>query len=731
MKDILKRLKEWWQQKTAPVTEWLKHFFAPFIRWHKRFCQPFYAWISRTFGPFWHRFQVNRWLITLFLTIFLVVSVLGTFEAKTTDVTDLKKQLQSTTEIYDNAGNKAGSLSGQKGTYVKFRDISPHAVNAVIATEDRHFYREHGFSIKGMTRGVLTTIWYRIRGSHVSVGGSTLTQQLVKNAYLSQDQTIIRKARELFLSIEVEKEYSKHEILAMYLNNAYFGHGVWGIQDASKKYFGVDAADLSVSQGAMLIGMLQSPNGYDPLTYQDAAKNRRDQVLQNLVATKYLTQAQADYNADLPVNAVDHEVDNSNYNYPYYFDSVINEAINTYHLKEQDILNNGYKIYTTLNQDDQANLQADYENPNLNPIGDGSQAASIVMDAKTGGVRAIIGGRGEHVFRGFNRATQSRRSPGSTIKPIVDYGPSLSRGFSYDSDLKNSTMSFGTNGYSPSNYGDYTSDKIPMYQALENSYNIPAVWLLDQMGVSVGYDAAKKAGLPLTKSDKNLALAIGGLKKGVTPLEMTQAYTSFANDGQMSKSHFITKIVDASGKTIVQAKQKHTRLWSRKVANEMTSMMLGVYTHGTGASADPAGYDVAGKTGTTEVSGTDSTSDNATDSWAIAYTPDVVVTTWSGYDETDASHTISAYLSQTSGPLMKTTLEQVIPNTEQTKFKTKSVRSKMAATQDNESTSQNGFKDNINGIGDEIKQGASSTWNNVKDGAQKAWSGIQSLLPEF
>jgi penicillin-binding protein 2A len=212
---------------------------------------------------------------------------------------------------------------------------------------------------------------------------------------------------------------------------------------------------------------------------------------------------------------------------------------------------------------------------------------------------------------------------------------------------------------------------------------------------------------------------------------MTQAYTSFANDGQMSKSHFITKIVDASGKTIVQAKQKHTRLWSRKVANEMTSMMLGVYTHGTGASADPAGYDVAGKTGTTEVSGTDSTSDNATDSWAIAYTPDVVVTTWSGYDETDASHTISAYLSQTSGPLMKTTLEQVIPNTEQTKFKTKSVRSKMAATQDNESTSQNGFKDNINGIGDEIKQGASSTWNNVKDGAQKAWSGIQSLLPEF
>ena len=383
-----------------------------------------------------------------------------------------------------------------------------------------------------------------------------------------------------------------------------------------------------------------------------------------------------------------------------------------------------------MDQKDQTNLQNDYDDETLNPIGDGSQAASVVMDAKTGGVRAVVGGRGEHVFRGFNRATQSHRSPGSTIKPIADYAPSLSRGFSYDSDLKNSKMSFGTNGYSPSNYGDYTSEKIPMYQALENSYNIPAVWLLDQIGVNAGYNAATKAGLPLAKSDKNLSLAIGGMKKGVTPLELTQAYTSFANGGQMSDSHFITKIVDTSGKTIAEAKEKHTRLWSKRVANEMTSMMMGVYTHGTGTAADPSGYDVAGKTGTTEVSGTNSTSDNATDSWAIAYTPDVVVTTWTGYDETDADHTISAYLSQTSGPLMKTALEQVLPNTKQTKFGVKSVRAKMSATENGASNKKNGISNNISGIGDDIKNGASSAWSNVKGGAQKAWSGIQSLLPQ-
>lgn len=686
------------------------------------------AWINRKIGPFWTRFQLTRWLIVALLALIFVISAVGTFEAKTTDVSDLKARLQSSTEIYDVDDKKAGSIAGQKGTYVQFDNISSNVVNAVLATEDRNFYHEPGFSVTGMARGALTTIWYRIRGINASAGGSTLTQQLVKNAFLTQNQTITRKIRELFLAVQVEKEYSKHDILAMYLNNAYFGHGVWGVQDAAEKYFGVDASQLSVNQGAMLAGMLQSPNGYDPLTYPKNAINRRNQVLQNLVNDKKLTQAQADTYASYEIGAADHDVNNSNYNYPYFFDDVINEAISKYDLKEDDILNDGYKIYTTMDQTDQTNLQDDYEDESLNPVGGDSQAASVVMDAKTGGVRAVVGGRGEHNFRDLNRATQMYRSPGSTIKPIVDYAPSLSRGFSYDSELKNEQMSFGTNGYSPSNYNNYTSADVPMYVALENSYNIPAVWLLDQLGVSVGYNAGLKAGLPLTKSDKNLALAIGGVKKGVTPLQMTQAYTSFANGGEMSQAHFITKIVDASGKVIVQAKQKHTRLWSKKVANEMTSMMFGTYTNGTGKSADPYGYDVAGKTGTTEVTGDGSTAMNATDSWAIAYTPDVVVTTWTGYDSNANGESIPAYLSATAGPLMKTTLEQVIPNTEQTQFDVKSVRQKISAADDGASNSSDGVSNTINSIGDEVKQGAEKAWNNVKDGAKAAWSGIRNIL---
>ena len=189
----------------------------------------FFAWIRRIFGPFWTRFQINRWIGVFILTVILVISVLGTFEAKTTDVSDLKTRLQSSTEIYDVKDNKAGSIAGQKGTYVSFDKISPNAVNAVLATEDRNFYHEPGFSVTGMIRGAVTTVYYRIRGINASAGGSTITQQLVKNAFLTQNQTITRKIRELFLAIQVEKEYSKHDILSMYLNNAYFGQGVWGI----------------------------------------------------------------------------------------------------------------------------------------------------------------------------------------------------------------------------------------------------------------------------------------------------------------------------------------------------------------------------------------------------------------------------------------------------------------------------------------------------------------------
>lgn len=702
------------------VLEIMRGVYAKCKEWHHKL----QAWWQRTLGPVWHRFQITRWIIVVILVLTLIISMLGTFEAKTTDVSNLKARLKSTTEIYDFSGNKAGSIAGEKGTYVSYKQISPTVVDAVISTEDRNFYHEYGFSITGIARAGLMIIWHKLTFTSTNAlsGGSTLTQQLVKNAFLTQNQTLTRKIRELFLSVQVENEYSKHDILSMYLNNAYFGEGIWGVQDAAQKYFGVDAIDLNQQQGAMLAGMLQSPNGFDPLQNPQAAKNRRDQVLLNMVANKKLTQNIADQWAATPIGATNHNMTSSSYEYPYYFDAVIDEAISKYHLKEQDVMQNGYKIYTSMNQTDQTNLQNDYQNSYLNPIGPDSQAASIVLDAKTGGVRAVVGGRGEHQFRGFNRATQMKRQPGSTIKPIVDYAPALGRGYAYDSMLPNHSMTFGTNNYAPNNAGDVTTEDIPMYVALERSYNIPAVWLSEKMGIDTSYQAGLKAGLPLTKDDKNYAMTIGGLSKGVSPMQMAQAYTSFANEGKMSDAHFITKIVDASGRTVVDTvKIKQTRLWSAKVANEMTSMMLGVYTNGTGVPADPSGYTVAGKTGTTEFSTSEDNPNAATDSWAIAYTPDIVNVTWTGNDNGEI---IPASLASTAAPLMKTSLEQIIPNTDQTAFKVKSIRERNSAESWNSSSTNSSISDNINGVAGGLR----SAGQTIVKGAQAVWSGVRGAI---
>lgn len=706
-----------------------QNIFKRWRAWHKAHVSP---WVAKYVHPWWYRFQITRWIIVTFLGLFFVVSALCTFEAKTTDVRDLMQQLKTPTIVYDASGNKAGSVAGQKGDYIGYSKISPNVEYALLSTEDRNFYHEPGFSVTGMTRGVLTTIWYRVRGINAAAGGSTLTQQLVKNAFLSQNQSVTRKVRELFLAIQTEKIYTKKQILTMYLNSSYFGEDVWGIQDAAEKYFGIPASQLNVEQAAMLVGMLQSPNGYTPVEHPEAALARRNQVLINMVNNKKLSASAAQQLKATPLGASLHDnVGNSGYQYPYYFDAVIEEATQKYGISQADLLNNGYKIYTSLNQRDQANMQNDFDNELLNPTGGNSQAASVILDARTGGVRAVVGGRGEHTFLGLNRATQSYRQPGSTIKPIVDYAPSLSRGFKYDTKLKNENMTFGTNHYAPTNYGDYTSDPVPMYKALENSYNIPAVWVLDQIGVSTGYNAGIRAGLPLTKKDKNLSLAIGGLTKGVTPIQLAQAYTSFANGGVMSQKHFITKIVDANGKTVATYKEKHTRLWSKKVANEMTSMMLGVYTYGTGASAKPAGYIVAGKTGTTEDSSA-GTASAATDSWAVAYTPDIVAVTWGGLDSTNSSEYISPYLTQTIGPLMQTELEQVIPNTKQTEFGVTSIETKLANEAAAKQNSLQGIEDGVSGstssIVNGVKQGANSVVNGIKQGAEDIKQGAENII---
>ena len=588
------------------ITESLKRFLSLFGSWFKEKC---------------HRYQVIRWFIVVCLSIFLATSIYLIYVAKTANVKGLENALERPTTIYDKDGDRAGYLYSQKGTWVSLDKISPNVADAVLSTEDRNFYHEYGFSIKGMVRALLLNLKNRIMGSSdIAGGGSTLTQQLVKNAFLSQEQTISRKAKEIFIAMQVENTYSKKQILAMYLNNAYFGNGVWGIEDASEKYFGVHASQLTVPQAATIAGMLKNPNGYNPKDHPAESRQRRNVVLTLMKDNGKLTQEQMKSYQDSPMITSDNYQYDSGYRYPYFFDAVIDEAIKKYGLSEEDIMNRGYKIYTTLDQNYQSTMQTDFADSSLFPYdaddGTRAQGASIAIDPKTGGVTALVGGRNDsHVFRGYNRATQLVRSPGSTIKPLAVYAPALQHGYHYDSMVEDKHQAYGSNKYSPKNATGTYQGKIMLYQALAESKNTTAVWLLNKIGVSEGYRSAEKFGLKLSDSDKNLSLALGGLEKGVSPMTMASAYSAFANEGVKYDAHFIRRIVDASGKTIVDEEDADsTRVVSEKVANEMTSMMIDVYKNGTGVSAKPYGYTIAGKTGSTQGNGVDPTAAD-TDRW--------------------------------------------------------------------------------------------------------------------
>ncbi|MBO4106948.1 penicillin-binding protein PBP2A [Streptococcus suis] len=613
---------------------------------------------------FWRRYQLTKILMILIGVMVLTVGGYLFFLAKTANVGDLQAALKATTVIYDKEGVEAGTLSGQKGTYVELDAISDVMEEAVVATEDRTFYENSGINYMRTILAVLTL--------GRSGGGSTITQQLAKNAFLTQEQSISRKAREYFLALEINKKYSKEEILTMYLNNAYFGNGVWGVEDASQKYFGISASQLTLEQAALLTGMLKGPEIYNPYYSLENATNRRNTVLQAMVDAGAIDQATADagFQVDLASQLNDtYAGKQSNYNYPSYFDAVIAEAIERYGLTESDIINNGYRIYTEMDQASQASMQVIYDDESLFPTaavdGSSAQSASVALDPTTGGVRALVGrvnsSEGQS-FRSFNFATQSTRSPGSTIKPLVAYAPAVAAGWSIDQELDNHTETYG--GYTLHNYDRTTSETVPMYQALALSYNLPVAAIVNTLGLNKAFEYGEKFGLEMDSVEKVLGVSIGS---GVStnPLEMAQAYATFANGGVMKDAHLITRIESANGKVLGQHKESSTRVIDKSVADKMTSMMLGTFTNGTGVNADVYGYNIAGKTGTTETS---FNVDLINDQWVIGYTPDLVISQWVGFEVTDESHYIDGTNSWMAPQVFRTVAGAILPNTAGTQF---------------------------------------------------------------
>ena len=583
----------------------------------------------------WQYYRGFKWVIFIGLTFALLLSSYSVFIAKTTSVATLQDGLMAQTTIYDQDDNPAGTLMAQKGTYIPLEQISPQMRESIVAVEDKRFYEHSGFDTIGIGRAFVRLL---INRDTIGGGGSTITQQLVKNAFLSLDQTFQRKLKELFLAIEVEKHYTKDQILEMYLNNSYYGNGVWGIEDASQKYFGHSASQLDYNESMVLTGTLKGPSIFNPIDDYEAAIDRRN-VIANLMASEgVIGQEEADSIMAEGIYLYDNYYVEDSYTYPYYFDGVINEATALTNIPEDDLLSKGYKIYTNLNTSYQSVIDDSYANAWMFPD-DGTgeplvQSASVVVDPETGGVMAVYGGRGDYVYRGFNRATDMYRSPGSTIKPLAVYVSALENGYNMHSIVPDIVQGYGADDYAPENYNHYTEPggETELYYALAQSKNTTAVHLMDEIGISESVRKLKQFGIEVPQVDQQLTMALGAFSQGVTPLQLANAYSAFANEGIRHESYFIRRIEDASGRVVYDNEDtaKHMVMTSN-VAADMTSMMLDTYGgYGTGYGSGPDYGLLAGKTGSTEVAEGNM---DTRDRWMVGYTPDFVIVSWSGLDE--------------------------------------------------------------------------------------------------
>lgn len=655
---------------------------------------------------FWRNTHITQFLLLLALVFVLFTILYFAFIASQANVQTLKEGLKQSTVIYDKDGDIATEISTNRNKGVEISELPDYVGKAVVAIEDHRFYEHNGFDLKGITRAFFKNLF----AGRITGGGSTLTQQLTKNALLSPERTYKRKIEELFLALEIEKKYEKDEILQMYINQVYFGHGAWGIDQAANKYFNKSASELTISEAALLAGLLQAPSARNPFQNYDAAIERRNVVLGKMKENKFITDQE--YEEALGERIVLEEGGGSflDRKYPSYTDAVLDEAISKYGLTQEEILTRGYRIYTEMDQNLQSSLESIYTNNSNFPRGKKDaivQSGSVLLDPSNGGVRALVGGRGESVFRGFNRATHLKAQPGSTLKPLAVYTPALEEGYTLSSMLEDKQQAFGD--YQPENYSKTYSGEVAMYVALQESLNLPAVWLLDEIGLNKGLESLNKFGIPLQEEDEHLAIALGGMNQGTSPLRLAAAYSAFANKGKRADDHLITKIEGPTGNIIAEHDKKVVQVTSKKVANEMTSMLLNVVESGTGTAAQIEGTPIAGKTGSTQLSF--SGNNGTKDQWFVGYTPDLVGAIWLGYDQTDQDHYLTGSSSETVVPIFKKMMEAAIPYTNQTAFTVKSVNARMQGEQESE-VNKEAIKEKAEQLEQVIKE-EGSKWSQV------------------
>ena len=595
-------------------------------------------------------------LIAVPILLFLVLTPLATYLYFYNDIADQERLMNRNNTgvvMVDRNGEKFYSFgSAEHRTMVPLSDMSDNVKNALVAAEDKDFYKHGGFSIEGILRAVYGTV----TSQEAYGGGSTLTQQLAKNTLLSSERSFLRKYQELAVSIAIEQRYSKDQILEMYLNSVFFGGTTFGIQDAAKAYYNKSPKDLTLAESAMLIGILPSPNAYSPtLGNPEFAKERQTTVLSRMVTNGYITEEQKQAAlAEQLVYAPPQ--DTSEGEAPHFAQMVLEELYKKY--GEEKTLRSGYQVQTTLDLNLQRKLKANIaDNMRFIQRNGGSNAAGIAIDPSSGEVRALVGSSdwNNPQWGKVNLATTPRQ-PGSSFKPIY-YAEALAEGIITPATiLADVPTDFG--GYKPQNANRNFSGDISVRSALARSLNIPAVKVMEKLGIEKAVQTAQRMGISAVDENKNygLSLALGTAEAPL--IQMTNAYAAFANQGQQYRTTIVQKIENKFDEMIFRSEEKSKQVMSPEGSYLISSILSDNNARAPifGSSLTVSGHTAAVKTGTT---------DDQRDAWTIGYTPQLAVGVWVGNNDNQPMLNGGSGMA---GPIWVKTMRQALEGIADTPF---------------------------------------------------------------
>lgn len=580
------------------------------------------------------RSLISKLKIFLFILIVIVGIVFSGYAAIIVGgnliVDDEDLVLDETTTVETAEGEVVSKLYDEDRSVRGIDEIPKHVQDAFISIEDRRFYEHSGVDFKSVFRAVTRNIFAMSKVE----GGSTITQQLAKNLFLSNDKTWTRKAKEVMAAVHLERKLSKDEIFELYLNEIYFGDGVYGIERASNYFFSKSTDDLTIAEGALLAGLAKGPNGYSPINHPERALDRRNVVLNSMEETGMIStetriqEQEKGLGLDVQERQANAWVDS-------YIDLVMKEAADEHDLSVNELKRGGYRIVINMDENAQRIAYDQFQHDDYFPGNtEGAEGAFVMMEQETGKIVSAIGGR-EYQIGDLNRVTVERQ-PGSIMKPIAVYGPAMMQSEKYTPYSLIPDYQYDYDGYTVANVDNQFDGSVTIYDALKKSKNTSAVWLLDQIGVDYSKDYLEQLGVAI--EDDGLPIALGGLTDGLAPVDLMESYGAFARNGDVIESSTIERIYDKDDEMIFQSNSNSREVFSPQVAWDMTEILTDTVESGTAAPGEFSKA-LAGKTGSTQHALVEG---ETNDAWFVGYTPEYTTALWMGYDKLDEDNYLTA-----------------------------------------------------------------------------------------